>query len=317
VRIHHLNCISTCPVGGRLMDGRTRSLVARGELALHCTLVECGDALVLIDTGLGLRDVAYPRRRLSGFFLALVKPDFREEMTAVRQIARLGYDPRDVRHIVLSHLDFDHAGGLDDFPHATVHLLRNERDAAARRRTWLDRQRFRPQQWSTRNRWRVYAADGGEPWCGFSRVRALDGVPPEILVLPLVGHTHGHAGVAIESGDHWLLYAADAYFHRGEMDLGRPHCTPGLRFYQWMMEKDRRCRLYNQHRLRELKRVYGDHVVVYSGHDVVEFERLAGRSARVPAEQLTPSRRAAERPSVVARPAEAGDQRPGTSASWA
>ena len=28
----------------------------------------------------------------------------------------------DVTDIVLTHLDFDHAGGLDDFPAATVHL---------------------------------------------------------------------------------------------------------------------------------------------------------------------------------------------------
>src|SRR3954466_4163679 len=111
------------------MDGRTPSVLTRGELACHCLLVETASSLVLVDTGLGLRDVANPRSRLSGFFLALVKPDFREEMTAVRQVARLGHDPRDVRHIVLSHLDFDHAGGLDDFPHATVHLLARERDA--------------------------------------------------------------------------------------------------------------------------------------------------------------------------------------------
>jgi len=62
---------------------------------------------------------------LSRFFLFLLSPDFREEHTALRQIERLGYHPRDVRHIVLSHLDFDHAGGLDDFPHATVHMLEN------------------------------------------------------------------------------------------------------------------------------------------------------------------------------------------------
>ena len=68
----------------------------------------------------------------------LVSPDFREELTAVRQIAQLGFEPRDVRHIALTHLDFDHAGGLDDFPTATVHLLASERDAAFARKTWLD-----------------------------------------------------------------------------------------------------------------------------------------------------------------------------------
>lgn len=102
------------------------------------------DALVLIDTGFGLRDVADPRARLSRFFLTLLSPDFREEFTALRQIAAFGYDPRDVRHIVLTHLDFDHAGGLDDFPHARVHMLSKEREVAEAQRTLLDRMRYRP-----------------------------------------------------------------------------------------------------------------------------------------------------------------------------
>lgn len=218
MRVHHLNCISTCPAGGKLMDGRTASVVRRGELACHCLLVETGAGLVLVDTGLGLRDVREPRTRLSAFFLALLSPDFREEMTAVRQVARLGYDPREVRHIVLTHLDFDHAGGLDDFPHATVHLLAAEKTAAKAQHTWLDRQRYRPQQWSTDPNWRAYAADGGDTWYGFARVRALEGVPDDIVMIPLVGHTFGHAGIAVRraGATRWLLQAGDAYFHHGE-----------------------------------------------------------------------------------------------------
>ncbi|HLM75875.1 MAG TPA: hypothetical protein VK459_24360, partial [Polyangiaceae bacterium] len=98
MRVHHLNCISTCPLGGKLMDGFSSGSL-RGRLACHCLLVEAGSQLVLIDTGFGLRDVADPFGRLSKFFLALVRPELREEMTAYRQIQRLGYDPRDVRHI--------------------------------------------------------------------------------------------------------------------------------------------------------------------------------------------------------------------------
>jgi glyoxylase-like metal-dependent hydrolase (beta-lactamase superfamily II) len=289
MKVHHLNCISSCPLGGALMDGHSHSL--RGRLACHCILIETSTTLVLIDTGFGLRDVASPYSRLSKAFLALLSPDFREEMTAVRQIERLGFAARDVRHIVLTHLDFDHAGGLDDFPHAVVHMLETEKTTALARRTVLDRMRYRPQQWSTRQNWRVYRAGVGEKWFGFDCVRDLIGVPPDILLVPLIGHTLGHAGVAIDRGfNEWLLQAGDAYFYHSEMDLDRPYCTPGLRFYQRLMEKDRKARLMNQERLRSLKRENGRLVQITSSHDVAEYEHLAHRSVYRPAELATADR---------------------------
>jgi glyoxylase-like metal-dependent hydrolase (beta-lactamase superfamily II) len=284
MRIHHLNCISTCPLGGRLMDGRSAHIFERGELACHCLLVEGDNGLVLVDTGLGLRDVAHPRARLSAFFLLLVSPDFREQMTAARQIARMGFDPRDVRDIVLTHLDFDHAGGLDDFPNARVHLLQNERDYALQQKTWLDRQRFRPQQWSTRGHWLAYPAGTGEPWKGFAGVRSLAKLPPDILLVPLPGHTHGHTGVAIRTQTGWELLAGDAYFDHREMQSS-PRCTPGLRFYQWMMQKDGPARLENQARLRELVAT-DEGVQVYCSHDPDEFERLSGRALDTPVQSV-------------------------------
>ena len=89
MRIHCLNCVSSCPLGGYLMDARSPSIFQRGTLCCHCLLLETRAGLVLVDTGFGLNDVANPRARLSHFFLALLSPDFREEMTAVRQVERL------------------------------------------------------------------------------------------------------------------------------------------------------------------------------------------------------------------------------------
>ncbi len=292
VRVHHLNCISTCPLGGMWVDRRTPELMGGGHLTCHCLLVEMGSQLVLVDTGFGLRDVADPKSRISHYFLTLLRPELREEMTAVRQIERLGFEPRDVRHIVLTHLDFDHAGGLDDFPWARVHLLARERDHATAQRTWLDRRRYRPAQWSTRDNWRAYTVVDGCTWFGFEHVQSLDGLPSEIVLVPLIGHTHGHAGVAVNTdAGGWRLQAGDAYFFHGEMDATRPWCPPGLRLYQTMMEKDRQARLTNQRRLRALRRKHGREVQIFCSHDVVEFEQLSGHSARIPAEQARTSAR--------------------------
>jgi len=215
--VHHLNCISACPLGGRLMDGVSGARL-RGSLVCHCLLLETAKALVLVDTGYGLRDVAAPRSRLNPVFLALMRPELREEMTAARQIVALGFDPADVRHIVLTHLDFDHAGGLDDFPEAEVHLLESERAAAQAQETLLDRMRYRPQQWSSLPRWRTYSSSSGETWFDFERVQTVDGLSDEVLLIPLPGHTLGHAGVAVRRDRDWLLQAGDAYFYHAELD---------------------------------------------------------------------------------------------------
>jgi glyoxylase-like metal-dependent hydrolase (beta-lactamase superfamily II) len=195
---------------------------------------------------------------------------------------------------VLTHLDFDHAGGLDDFPEAAVHMLRQERDHAFMRKTWLDRQRFRPQQWSTVGNWKVYPSSQGEVWYGFDCVRQLHGLPPEVLLVPLPGHTHGHAGVAVLKDDGgWLLQTGDAYFHHGEMNPDKPYCTPGLEMYQTMMEKNRKLRLSNQRRLRELRRDHAGEVQLFCSHDPHEFEQLSGRSMEQGAGHTSHEHRAA------------------------
>lgn len=128
------------------MDAGNESILKRGHLTNHCLLIESAEGLILVDTGYGLREVRNPQSRLSKFFLKLLSPDLREDLTAYRQIEALDLNPHDVRHIVLTHLDFDHAGGLDDFPQARVHMLGSERESAYAQKTWLDRQRYRPQQ---------------------------------------------------------------------------------------------------------------------------------------------------------------------------
>lgn len=48
---------------------------------------------------------------------------FEEPADALR---RLGVRPERVEHLILSHLHYDHAGGVEQFPHATIHLQAEE-----------------------------------------------------------------------------------------------------------------------------------------------------------------------------------------------
>ena len=52
-----------------------------------------------------------------------------ESQTAIRQVEALGFSATDVRHLVPTHLDIDHAGGLPDFPEAELHVWRPEMEA--------------------------------------------------------------------------------------------------------------------------------------------------------------------------------------------
>jgi glyoxylase-like metal-dependent hydrolase (beta-lactamase superfamily II) len=269
MRVHHLNCATMRPFGGVLFDGKP-GLLRGATLVCHCLLIETADGLVLVDSGIGMADVTSPPGSLTTVFQQVARPVLDPAETALRQVTGLGYQPEDVRHIVLTHLDVDHAGGLRDFPHAKVHVYAEELRNATAQATLLDRGRFRPAQWAHGPDWQTYET-GGQPWFGFDAVRDLVGLPPEILLIPLGGHTLGHAGVALRTGEKWLLHCGDAYFFHGEMHA-RPHCPPWMRLYQTIVQTDGQKRLANQDRLRTLVADHPD-VAVFSAHDLVELRR--------------------------------------------
>ena len=273
MRIHYLRCGTDCPVGGALFDGFSKGIL--GLVPCAAQLIETKEGLVLVDTGYGTEDVEHPHPRLSLLLRALLNIRFRMGETALHQVKALGYSPTDVRHIVLTHLDFDHAGGLEDFPNARVHVMDLEREAAERmRRGFIAKRRYRPAQWNGVRNWQTYDGTSGEKWFGFDAVRSLDGLPPEILLVPLPGHTLGHAGVAIDTGSGWVLNAGDAYFYRRELDSDRRRCTPGLRLYQRLMDTNREQRFSNQDRLRELKHAHLNEITIFCSHDEKELEAM-------------------------------------------
>lgn len=267
--VHHLDCCTMCPVASRWIN-QDRHLVA------HCLLVETDrDGLILVDTGVGTRDVDDPGR-LGRVFTSLVRPQLERSRTAVAQVERLGFARDDVRHIVVTHLDVDHAGGLADFPDATVHVMGAELDAA-QHPNWRERERYRRAHWEHGPRWQ--RADGaGEGWMGFDGVRALDGLDTEIRLVPLWGHTRGHALVGVPGGERTWLHCGDAYFHEHVVDAARPGVGPGLRFFEMAVAADRRRVRENHQVLRHTALTRSNELDLFSAHDPREFARARSGS---------------------------------------
>jgi glyoxylase-like metal-dependent hydrolase (beta-lactamase superfamily II) len=271
VKVHHLNCGTMCPYGRRLMTGEG-GLFDTAEMCCHCLLIETNRGLVLVDSGLGTDDVRTPAR-LGRPFLAAIRPQLREEETALARVQALGFRQEDVRHVVLTHLDLDHAGGIADFPDAKIHVFHAE-IAAAMAPSLREKLRYVQAQWAHGPHWVGHRTEG-ERWFGFDAVRAIDGLEPEILLVPLTGHTRGHCGIAVRNADRWMLHCGDAYFFRGEVETPA-HCPIGMMAFQSLMQVNGKERLHNQARLRELNAAHRAEIDVFCAHDPVELSRLRG-----------------------------------------
>lgn len=258
------------PVGGKLVDGEP-GLTRRVDMPCHCLLVESDAGLVLVDTGVGSPAVTRPATWLGRPFTAGLGVARAKETTALAHVRALGFDPADVRHIVLTHLDIDHAGGLVDFPDATVHVHAPELRALEHPANTRERARYRRVQFEHGPRFVSYEADG-ERWFGFDAVRELDGLGADILLVPLPGHTRGHAGVALDTDSGPLLHAGDAYFFHDQL-AAEPHCPPGLALFERALQTDRAARVRNHERLGDLSR--SGEATVFCAHDPVELARLS------------------------------------------
>lgn len=272
MKVHHLNCATMCPRGGGLL-GASGGPLAKAKLVCHCLLIEAGDTLVLVDTGLGTGDARNPKR-LGQPFRAVVAPQCLEEETAIRRIEALGLDPADVGHVVLTHMDLDHAGGLSDFPDAEVHVYAPEL-AISKAPPLRQKARYIQDQWAHGPKWVPHEVEG-DSWFGFESVSLLDGVDAEIAMVPLVGHSAGHAGIAVNTPGGWLLHCGDAYFHHGEMETPR-RCPAGLKIFQTIMQHEGATRHSNQERLRDLVRGHSAEVRTVCAHDATELEREQAR----------------------------------------
>lgn len=257
-RIHHLNCATFEPWRGT-------------TLVTHVLLLELEHGLALVDTGIGTRDVSDKRRlgrsvHLTGARLSL-------EETAAHQLRALGFAADDVTDVVATHLDYDHVGGLSDFPNARLHTTAAEFSAASHRTvSGGGLMRYRRAHINGMSDVSTYGTnDTAVLGLGARSLQGLDNV----FLLPMPGHTAGHAAVAVLDPQRgWLVHAGDAFMHRSTL---QPNSTEAsnesrrLRVIEKMLAVDVRA-VANSH--AALVGLSGSGVRVFCSHDDVQFRTL-------------------------------------------
>ena len=169
----------------------------RIPLNMRSLLLEAGDQLILIDTGIGDKTDARFRD------LYAIDHDYAE---LHRSLHAAGFDAADVTDVILTHLHFDHSGGstrrvgetlVPTFVNARYHVQRRHWD-------WAMTPNYRERG--------SFIKENFEPLVATGQLNLLDGdgpLFPGIEVITIDGHTEQQQMVKIAGPEGTLVFVAD------------------------------------------------------------------------------------------------------------
>jgi len=151
----------------------------RTRFPVPAYVIETGQERILIDTGLNPAAIADPATFYGSEALGLF--GFEQEMSVAEQV-----DLDSVTMVVLTHLHWDHVGGLPLVPASIPLVIQRREWEAGRDRETVKRNFYAPQDYTGEER-RLVLVDGDHDLLGDGSI--------ELLFTP--GHTPGHQSVRI------------------------------------------------------------------------------------------------------------------------
>jgi len=175
------------------------------DLPVPAWLIRHGDDIALFDCGMhvDLATAGSAREVVELFFGLDVTAD---NMIAARLIAN-EVDPSDVDLVILSHLHFDHVGGLAQLPNARVVVQRDEW-AAGFDADLAAANTFNPTDYDLGHE--ILQVDGEHDVFGDGRV----------VCVPTPGHTPGHQSLRVRLADREIVLCADCAYFAETVDGG-------------------------------------------------------------------------------------------------
>lgn len=187
------------------------------RLPISCWLIEHPEGLIVVDTGESshANDPGY-QPWWHPFMQFCERRWVRPGEEVGPRLRAMGFDPKDVRWVVMTHMHGDHAGGIGHFPNSTILLSKPEAHVALSRSgpvtgylnmhypKWL-----KPTE--------IEFTDGPLESFAASKTLTTDG---KVHIVPTPGHTEGHISVIVEADHHCILIGGDASYSEQDMLRG-------------------------------------------------------------------------------------------------
>jgi glyoxylase-like metal-dependent hydrolase (beta-lactamase superfamily II) len=183
----------------------------------------------------------------------------------VRQVAKLGLDPKHVQHVFPTHMHLDHAGGLPGFPQAKIHLQAAELEACLLPRSYMEMHAYRPEHWAHGPHWQTHPPRGSR-WFEFERAPPVRIGEAEFVLVPFPGHTRGHCAVAVRSEQGWLLHCGDLYGYQPQVNPVQPYRYPNGALPERIITTGFTMPRRHWVSLRNLLRTNGDEIHAFCPH---------------------------------------------------
>jgi glyoxylase-like metal-dependent hydrolase (beta-lactamase superfamily II) len=190
VRVHPLECGWLTADMGTMLSGRLGEM----RMPVGAFLVQHDRGTVVFDTGMH-PELVHASTRL-GPIESLFDVDLDDDALLGARLRARGVDPHEVDVAVLSHLHYDHAGGLVEVPEARLVVQRDEW-TAAQDPVLAELGVYHPADFDTGHE--VQLVEGRHDLFG-------DG---SVVAVPTPGHTAGHQSLLI--GGHTLLVGDACY----------------------------------------------------------------------------------------------------------
>lgn len=204
--------------------GLFRSKDKKIELPVSCYLIDHPKGKILVDTGWNSKLAKEKIKRFCGIVDKVSHPIIKDGESVDCKLEKLGIKTSEIDYVILSHLDLDHASGLDLVKDAKKILVSNEELEDSKKNSF----RYDKNNWKNVELTTFSFNENGIGPVGKSYDLFGDGT---VILVNTPGHTHGHTSVIVKNNEKYIIIAGDCvYTHKSWQENKIPGFTVDKKF---------------------------------------------------------------------------------------